>query len=75
MRWLVGETSCLVDMSARGALAAAVERLRADPAERGRLAAATAERATRRFHWEHLRGAYLDLYRRALGHPSPPRRG
>lgn len=62
--WLVGDSGVLADMTAPGALAAAVDRLRRNPPSAASVGAAGASAAHRRFDWSALRPAYLDLYRR-----------
>ena len=65
--WLLGNRRFCVDMTAPGALAA---RLREVMVERDELSRHAAERALsirRRFDWQALQPAYLDMYRRVAG--------
>jgi glycosyltransferase involved in cell wall biosynthesis len=61
-----GTTGMLVPPADPGALAAALDRLLADPELRRRLGAAGLERARDRFDLPRLRAAHLELYAREL---------
>lgn len=63
-RWLLPNPACQIDMTEQGALAALLERLAADPAERQRRVMQPFARAT--YDWAALRPAYADLYRSML---------
>lgn len=63
----VGSAAVLVPPSDPAALATAVDRLLADPAERARLSALARERA-RSFGWSGLADRVLDVYRHAIAH-------
>jgi glycogen synthase len=64
-----GETGLLVPRGDVDALAEALDRLVADPALRGRLAAGARERA-RSYAWPHLAGRVADLYARVGSRPA-----
>lgn len=66
-RWLIGSDANLVDMTARGELAARLQRLQANPAERA-LLCRTAETLAR-YDWANLKRDYLELYERVLSGP------
>jgi glycosyltransferase involved in cell wall biosynthesis len=71
-----GETGILVPPGDASALASALSRLIADPAERRRLGTAARARAEERFDLEPFRRAHVELYsrelaRRGLAVPAP----
>lgn len=63
-RWLLPNPDCWIDMTQEGALAALLQRLAADPAERDRRLMRHFARGT--YDWSALRPAYADLYRSLL---------
>jgi glycosyltransferase involved in cell wall biosynthesis len=67
-----GATGLLVPAGDPAALAAALERLLADPELRRRLGAAGRERARQRFDVSALRSAHLELYARELARRGVP---
>jgi glycosyltransferase involved in cell wall biosynthesis len=67
-----GTTGILVPPADPDALAAALDRLLADPELRRRLGAAGLERARERFDLNALRSAHLELYARALERRGVP---
>jgi glycosyltransferase involved in cell wall biosynthesis len=62
-----GETGCIIPCEDPGALAAAIERLYAAPAECRRMGAAARARMVKLFTWDHFRLRLLEAYRVALG--------
>jgi glycosyltransferase involved in cell wall biosynthesis len=67
-----GATGLLVPAGDPDALAAALQRLRADPELRRRLGAAGRERVAERFTLSALRTAHLELYARELARHGAP---
>jgi glycosyltransferase involved in cell wall biosynthesis len=67
-----GTTGLLVPPADPDALAAALDRLLADPELRRRLGAAGLERARERFDLSAMRGAHLELYARELARRGLP---
>jgi glycosyltransferase involved in cell wall biosynthesis len=63
---VAGDAALLFDPEDVGAMAAAIERLLADPAERERLAARAVERAAT-FTWGRAADAHLEAYEAAAG--------
>lgn len=61
-----GETGCVIPCEDPAALAAAIERLYAAPAECRRMGAAARERMATLFTWDHFRLRLLEAYRVAL---------
>ena len=70
-----GETGLLVQPGGVAALAAAMERLAGDAAERGRLGRRGAQVAAARFDVAHMAAAYDRLYQALLQPASPTSRG
>jgi glycosyltransferase involved in cell wall biosynthesis len=67
-REVAGDAGVFFHAADPSTLAAALERLRRDPAEVERLRALAAARARERFDWERVAGGYATLFRRLAGH-------
>ena len=67
--WLVEDRSFLVDMSVSGRLAARLEDMQRDDAQR-RFGRARAARTIERFDWQGLLRAYVDLYEQVSNLPA-----
>lgn len=62
-RWLVGDESCLVDMTCEMALTAALKEMQSAGHQDEASAQARSQAVRERFDWSHVKVQYIDMYR------------
>ncbi len=66
-QWLIRDPECMLDMSQPGALAERLSELQQQPGDAALRGGQRANCVRRRFDWEVVKPAYLDMYRRLAG--------
>jgi glycosyltransferase involved in cell wall biosynthesis len=71
MRWVIGAGGIVLDMSAKGALAAAMQQLLRDGDQRRELGAKARQQCLSTFGRDRIVGEYLDYYGYVFRHDRP----